>query len=162
MWASYRLSPEEATALFWSRVNKGAPNGCWEYTRARDKWGYGDVNFQGKHVQAHRLAWRLLRSEPGELDVLHKCNNPPCCNPDHLYLGTDADNRKDQIAARTTTWGERNPKAKLTNQQVVEIRAAYKKYGPRKSNAPELAEKYGVSRNIINCIGRRDTWKYLP
>jgi hypothetical protein len=92
-------SPEKATAVFWSRVNKAAPKGCWEYTGARDKWGYGDVQFQRKHVQAHRLSWRLLRGEPGELYVLHKCHNPPCCNPDHLYLGTDKENSADRIAA---------------------------------------------------------------
>ncbi len=64
----------------------------------RDKWGYGDLSYSGKHMQAHRLAWTLTHGDPGELDVLHTCDNPPCCNPKHLYLGTDADNHRDMHA----------------------------------------------------------------
>lgn len=153
--AGRKHTPEKAAALFWSRVNK-LPSGCWEYTRARDKWGYGDVQFLGKHVQAHRLAWRLLRSEPGEMDVLHKCNNPPCCNPDHLYLGDDFDNSRDRVEAGRQPSGVAVHSCKLTPEQVIEIRRLKGTTAQR-----IIAEKYGVSQTAIGAIFRGRSWKQI-
>jgi hypothetical protein len=155
--ATKPYSLERAKAAFWSRVDMRAPNGCWEYTGARDKWGYGDIQFLKKHVQAHRLSWKLLRGEPGELDVLHKCHNPPCCNPAHLYLGTDADNTRDRVALRRHTFGERMAHAKLTEVQVLEIRAQRGAVTQR-----ELAKRYGVNQSTIGHLMVGRSWKHLP
>lgn len=156
-------TPEQAEAIFWSRVNKDTPTGCWEYTGARDKWGYGDIQYLKKHVQAHRLAWRLLKGEPGELDVLHKCHRPPCCNPDHLYLGDDYDNIRDKVEAKRHQFGEHHCKAKLTEEQVREIRRDFRCEG-RKSNLTELLERYkhtGISRNGLLQAARGASWGHL-
>lgn len=147
---------------FWKRVDKNGPNGCWVWIGGRDKWGYGDLYYLAKHIQAHRLSWRFLRGDPGKMDVLHKCNNPPCCNPDHLYLGDDLDNARDRQKAGTQTWGERTKRAKLTGVQVRQIRKEFKWAGPRKSNAAELAKRYGVdSSTTIIKAARGDTWSNL-
>lgn len=161
---SIRHTPEKAAAAFWSRVDKHAPGGCWYYMGARDKLGYGDCNFMRKHIQAHRLAWKLVKGEPGKLDVLHKCHKPPCCNPDHLYLGTDIENTRDRVAIGNTTWGERNHTAKLKAEDVKKIRAEYRydRRGYRhRSNAKELAARYGVTKACITAIVARRTWDNL-
>lgn len=153
-----RYTPERALEMFWSRVDKNGPGGCWIWTAARDKWGYGDLQWEHKHVQAHRLAWRLLRGEPGTMDVLHKCNKPPCCNPEHLYLGTDLENGRDRVKAGTSSKGERSHTAKLTEAQVRDIRAAYKK---RIGNTRTLAGQYGVSQSAIYYIVSGRTWTHV-
>lgn len=145
---------EDREAKFWARIDKNGPNGCWIWAvGARDKWGYGDLRWDGKHVQAHRLAWKLLRGDPGKLDCLHKCDNPPCCNPDHIYLGTDADNHRDMRERGRTNYITRS---KLTEDQVREIRSAYSG-----SNAHELAAKYAVSAATIWNTTSRRIWKHV-
>lgn len=138
---------------FWARVNKNTPTKCWIWTGCVDKWGYGDISYMGKHVQAHRLSWRLLMGEPGDLDVLHKCDTPPCCNPDHLYLGTDADNNRDM---RVRGRAKYNTRPKLTEDQVREIRALRGTASQR-----QLSEKYGVSQSAISCVQAGRSWKNL-
>lgn len=151
--------------IFWSYVDKNGPNGCWIWNGCRDKWGYGDLSWFNKHIQAHRLAWKLLRGDPGKLDCLHKCNNPPCCNPDHLYLGTDLENARDRTIAGTHTHGERSGQAKLTDKEALEIRAKYwrKVSGKRTtaSNAVELSKVYGVTPQTISQVALGRRWTHL-
>lgn len=144
-----KFSPEQAAEVFWSRVNKNGPNGCWVYTGGCDaKYGYGRISFLGRHHEAHRLSWKLLRGDPGTLDVLHKCNNPPCCNPDHLYLGDDFDNAQDRIKAGTL-------RAKVTPDQVREIRSLI---GTKPLQ--EIDDQLGVCRGTSSRIklGKAFTW----
>ena len=130
---------------FWANVDK--TGSCWLYTGCRDKWGYGDMTYMGKHMQAHRLAWKLLRGDPGELDVLHTCDNAPCCNPDHLYLGTDADNARDRLER------DRNPRC-LKIEQVRAIRSLLGTM-PQK----DIATKLNVSRGVVNKINVGRTYR---
>jgi hypothetical protein len=149
--------PVKAEARFWARVNKNGPNGCWLFTGCLDKWGYGDLQVHRKHIQAHRLAWKLLRGDPGKMDCLHKCHNPTCCNPDHLYLGDDRDNTRDRVEAGRHLFGERHTKAILTDALVLEIRS---KRGT--ATHRELAKSYGVSQSSICHILSGRTWRHLP
>lgn len=83
---------------FWSKVNVGKKNECWEWVGAIDTPGYGAFKFDGKKYNSHRIAWYLTHSDfPNEL-VLHKCDNRLCCNPKHLFLGTYLDNAQDMVS----------------------------------------------------------------
>ena len=85
-------------ARFWARVNtSGGPNTCWPWTGARLNRGYGQVYQPNHKLLAHRVAWELECGPiPDGMSVLHQCDNPPCCNPAHLFLGTQADNISDR------------------------------------------------------------------
>jgi hypothetical protein len=155
--------------IFWSRVDKNGPNGCWLWTGTiRKTDGYG--HFMHKYPGAtklvtrktHRLAWELLYgSIDPRLDLIHSCDNPPCCNPAHLRLGTEKDNMQDCKAKGRNVFGERNRHAKLTEAQVQSIRAEYW-YKNGRSNIRELAAKYGMSRITLTAIVSGRIWKHLP
>ena len=94
--------------VFWSKLDKNAPNGCWEWSGRKHPSGYGFSGIDGKRDYTHRLAWRLTHGPiPAGMHVCHKCDNPPCCNPDHLFLGTPADNMHDRDAKGRGIKGKR-------------------------------------------------------
>lgn len=116
---------------FWSHVRRG--DGCWDWQAGTDKDGYGKFAVslprlngkqQQKHVRAHRLAFVLSGGALEDSDlVLHACDRPSCCRPDHLSAGDQARNRADAAERNRTAHGERHPMRKLTEEQVVELRA---------------------------------------
>lgn len=143
--ASQRLSPAER---LWSRVVK-MPSGCWEFTGFRNaaRGGYGRLKGYGREtLSAHRLAWTLTRGPiPDGMLVRHRCDNPPCCNPEHLELGTAAENSADMGARGRRLTGERNPSGRLTVAQADEIRALSMEGRTLRG----VADTYGVSRSRI-------------
>lgn len=122
---------------------------CWVWQGAKVKGGYGFVRIDGRPLLAHRVSWAQEHGPiPDGLCVLHECDNPPCINPAHLHLGTRADNNAEKVARgrQSSNRGECNPRARLTTQDVREIRAANRRGESQRS----LAERYGVARATIS------------
>jgi hypothetical protein len=148
---AHRHSPETRAALFWAKVQK--TDRCWLYMGFR-KWdGYGWVgrctNLKTRYMTAHRYAWILTNGEPPEgAHILHTCDNPPCCNPAHLQLGTHQENMADMASKRRHAYGDRQGNRKLNSRQVAEIR---RRHAEGESN-DDLAAEYGVRPNHISGI----------
>jgi hypothetical protein len=112
---------------FWLKVGLARPDDCWPWMRGINNKGYGfacNEHGRGHREYAHRIAWRLFNKSdiPAGLWVLHECDNPPCCNPRHLRLGTLQDNVDDSWAKGRTARGEKNHSSKLTEHDVREMR----------------------------------------
>lgn len=140
---------------FWNKVAKGP--GCWYWQGAGG--AYGKVRLDGRSVSAHRLAWQLKRGPiPAGLHVLHRCDNPRCVRPSHLFLGDHSDNMKD--AARKGRvkpphkFGESHHKAKVTAREVRAIRASA-------ATISALANRYRLSRGAICHIRARRSWNHV-
>lgn len=132
----------------WNKVRVLGLDECWEWTGSKSLSGYGRHSFRGKVWYAHRLAYWFTRGViPGELDVRHSCDNPACCNPTHLILGTHQDNMMDR-AIRIRGFH------KLKPQEILSIRK-----DPR--TQCELAKIYGTSQQYISRIQRVKVWKHL-
>ncbi len=150
-------------AKFWERVQK--TDGCWLWTGAKNGGGYGVFHLgrqDGKQLRAgaHRYSYALHNGPiPAGMDVLHKCDNPACVNPDHLFLGTQADNDADRNAKGRQAKGARMGAAKLTEGQVLAIRRAY---ADGRAKLKKLAAEYGVSAMQIWRVVSRQQWTYLP
>ena len=127
---------------------------CWAWTGYKSK-GYGYLFIKGKSYAAHRLSWEIYNgSIPEGLIVRHKCKNK-CCNPEHLELGTLADNQKDRIRDGTDDRGEKSKAAKLTATQVLEIRRRYYE------SQLDLAKEFNVCQGTISAIICRKNWKSI-
>lgn len=161
-------TPEQREAAFWLKVDKsGGPTACWIWLGAvTSKWGYGCFQTgRNRVLGAHKVAWVYANGDPGELCVLHRCDNRVCVNPAHLFLGTKKDNMADAKAKGRHSHGERTKLNKLTGAQVIEIRTLYtgRRMGRgRPSNSKALANKYGVDVGTIVNVALRRTWKHLP
>jgi hypothetical protein len=135
-------------------------DGCWEWTGATDRNGYGNLRWDGKLWGVHRLAYTLLVGpvETG-VEVCHRCDNPPCFNPDHLFAGSHLDNMLDAQAkgalpGNGNRIGEQNGRAKLSEADVRAIRKSTK-------TQVRLADDYGVGQPAISAIKLRKVWKHL-
>jgi hypothetical protein len=139
---------------FWSFVRKGKV-GCWNWIGSLDKLGYGKF---GQVGLAHRASWMLNRGKiPNGLLVCHKCDNPSCVRPSHLFLGTDADNVKDRDKKGRQAKGRRLPNAKLSKRLVRYVRSESERGVSRKSLSLEL----GISPSVISNIVHRKAWCHV-
>lgn len=159
-----RAHPNESR--FWNHVQpvrgvrKLAFPGCWEWQGSRTYKGYGSLERGGRRWLAHRYAWLLSHGAiPGDMQVCHRCDNPRCVNPEHLFLGTQSTNQLDAVRKRRSAAirrGEAHPSAKVSDEQIKEIR---KRYRPRQ-NSRQLAAEYGVSQSLINHIAAGKFGRY--
>lgn len=137
---------------FWARVKKG--DGCWLWSGSKTPKGYGYID----GVPVHRVSWELCcGSIPAGLCVLHRCDVRHCVRPDHLFIGTKQDNSSDMVAKGRSTWGEKNPTAKLSEDDVLSILDMLHD-GIRQ---PAVAHMFGVSRSNISCIWTGKSWQHV-
>ncbi len=145
---------------FWDRVDKRGAEECWEWLGARSSAGYGQIRIDGSLRYAHRHALALVgrAAGPGEV-VCHHCDNPPCCNPAHLFVGTARDNAKDAAAKGRVhrSRGELSGKAKLTTPNVVEIRDLHARGVQRR----DIAERFGIAAATVTSIVARKRWAHV-
>jgi len=139
---------------FWSKVDRSGE--CWIWTASQDHGGYGKFGVGAAGwTRAHRVAHELFIAPiPVGTDVLHRCDNPPCVRPDHLYLGTPADNTHDAMAKRRLAVGERNGAAKLTAASAAEIRA---RHSAGESQAA-LGRRFRVTQRAVWQVVHGLTW----
>lgn len=178
VWGGYPLESKTLAERFWVKVDKNGPTPerypelgpCWIWTAAL-VGGYGVVRFKGRSVHAQRISWELTNGPIHKgLWVLHHCDNPPCVNPSHLFLGTQKENMADCLAKgrksqgdshravmrEKAARGENHGKAKLNVEVVRQIR---KRYAAGGISYRELAIQYGVKAAQIGLIVRRVNWK---
>jgi len=151
---------KDILACFWSKVNKTET--CWLWTAYINERGYGKFMTQGRCLRAHRFSYSLHNGLiPPGLCVLHKCDVRNCVNPDHLFLGTNADNSRDMIskgrARPPDLRGEKHPASKLTKEQVIEIRNIY---NLGNITQVSLGKQFGVSNCTIFDIVRYRKWRF--
>lgn len=131
-------------------------SGCWEFRGPRTSRGYGRIRVQGRNTMVHRLAYELWIGPILEGRVVrHKCDNPPCINPDHLLEGLQSDNVNDMIERNRNAdfSGDKNPRAKLSWDEIREIRS---RQGVSQS---KLAEEFGVVQSVIGGIRSGKLWR---
>lgn len=141
---------------FMSNVQK--TESCWKWIGGKTSFGHGNFFFDGKSYMAHRLAYTLFNGEiPKGMVIMHKCDNPECTNPEHLKLGTQADNLADMRAKKRHKFGESHPKTTLTEQQVREIKSTPLKYG----SGILLAKKFNITPQAVSMIRSGRNWAHL-
>lgn len=152
--------PHQTTpADFWANVDRTGD--CWLWMKACRTSGYGVARYRGRQYGAHRIAYELTHGPiPAGLFVCHKCDRPRCCRPDHLFLGTCADNVADKMAKgrHRPPRGEQCGMAKLTAEQVRAIRARRADGGV---TLVQLAQEYGVNARTISKIVRGERWAHI-
>jgi len=142
---------------FLSKINQQTSTGCWEWIAGKHKFGYGMFWVNGKTIPAHRVAYKLFIGDiPESLSVLHKCDNPTCVNPEHLFLGTQMDNMKDMNSKgrRKSICGEQLPQTKINSDIVLDIRK-------KAQSQRNYATQYNISQSTVGEIQRNLIWKHV-
>jgi len=163
----YRQRVKTLEEKFWEKVNKKGKDDCWEWLAGRNHKNYGNFyvsigNSKDKHWIAHRMAWKLTYGEiPKGLHICHHCDNPPCVNPNHLWIGTNKDNildasRKGRLVRKIR--GEDHHKSKLTEKEVIEIKHIRKETG---LSFIKIGKMFNVHPTTIGYIMRGRTWSHI-
>jgi hypothetical protein len=146
-----------ATRRFWERVYPEPNTGCWLWSGCKKNRheSYGVLRVCGRSTMAHRFSYELHRSPiPDGMLVCHTCDVQACVNPDHLFLGTPADNTSDMVSKQRQAKGRRNGRAKITANEVREIRRS-------RETSADLARRYGLGRSTVREIRDREIWKHV-
>lgn len=141
----------------WAKTNKLGPDECWEWQGWRHPKGHGQIGRgtrQDGLAYTHIVAWEVTNGPvPNGSYVCHRCDNPPCVNPNHLFLGTPADNTHDMIKKRRHSYGEKHAR-KLSERDVIEVRRLLTKGMTQQA----VANRFSVSRSLIGQIGQFHRW----
>lgn len=147
----------EPKAYFLSRSWRDA-NDCWNWIGNTDKNGYGVIERDGKKLFAHRVSLHSTGINVTDRFVCHKCDNPACVNPDHLFAGTPSDNVQDMISkgrkVEADRKGTKNPNSKLNENLVREIASA-------EGSQQQIADRFGISQRTVSRIKRNETWLHM-
>lgn len=155
--------PEITVEYLLTRTTQ-TPRGCIEWAGARTTRGYGRIGRYDRERYTHRVMWELTNGQPipPGMVVRHRCDNPPCLNPEHLELGTTADNNRDALErgrqVPSKVRGSGVGTAKLTEAQVAEIKAALRAGEPM----TVVARRFGVSKFPIQEIVHGRAWRHVP
>jgi len=143
---------------FWKKVEINSQDTCWMWLAATKEGGYGKIMGNDGHFYlAHRVAYEMLIGViPAGMLLCHRCDNPGCVNPSHMFIGTQADNLKDMRAKGrgNPPRGTRHPKARLTEQLVSQIRSDHRSHR-------QLAKVLGISKSAIGMAKAGLTWKHV-
>lgn len=159
-WPNSKVPARPILERFEEKYLAEPMSGCWLWEAGGVKKGYGTFHIGPRSYHAHRVAWMLYRGPivPDTLHVLHKCDNPACVNPDHLFLGTNADNMADMAKKgrrKGRLMGSDNPNAKLSAEDVAQIRAL-RSSG---TSVRSLMKQFGMSDSHIYYIINQKAWK---
>jgi DNA-binding CsgD family transcriptional regulator len=128
------------------RLKVDRSTGCWEFQGNRYADGYGQIKVDGRNVRAHRLSYSLLNGEiPAGMIVCHSCDNPPCCNPDHLFIGNHQDNANDKVSKRRQAKGSSLPQSKVDSDMNLKIKELYNQGLSQRA----IGKKIGVSKTTV-------------
>lgn len=163
------MSAKQTSESFWSRVSVGNLDECWPWQGSTNSTGYGNAAWHGKLYCAHRVAAWLLGlvehpAAPIDKDahgfVLHSCDNRLCCNPTHFFMGNFTSNMLDMYEKKrhVVYYGSSHANAKLTDEDVLAIRARYALGGVRQV---DIANDYGVNQVTISLVVRRETYTWI-
>ena len=149
----------EQIGRFWSKVAIKEFSDCWEWLGSKKVSGYGQLMLNYYNFYSHRISWQIHNGPiPKGLFVLHKCDNPSCVNPKHLFLGTQLDNMRDRNKKGRAPLGEKSNCNVLTNEKVLKIKQLYQKENKKQG---EIAKLFNVSPQLIWNIIHQKTWKYI-
>lgn len=169
-WMKLRYASDEYRKSILRKLHANSivsESGCWEWNGLRDTRDYGIISGFGRQYMAHRISWKLHNNceIPEGKFILHSCDNPPCWNPAHLRSGTQQENMEEMWSKgrgcphpELLCPGERNPHAKMTNANVMEIKYLLSQGARQK----DLAERFGVSGTVISKIARGKGWRSIP
>ena len=144
-------------ARFWSNVDVSTNFQCWDWKGTTKEAGYGRFYLNGSWIPAHRISYSLINGVIKLNQVIrHRCDNPACCNPNHLLTGSPAENSLDAVVRNRTATGEKNGRTKLKQDDVMYIRR-----NPDGLTLTKLAEKFGMAKSSIHYIRCGRSWKSM-
>lgn len=158
------MSAKQTIESFWSKVDVKDINECWEWTQSLNNFGYGTVGWHGKVYTAHRIAaWSvgLVENISAPIDkqshefVLHICDNPKCCNPTHLEVGSFSKNQLDSYKRNR----RKQPQSKHSNAKLTKTQVQFIRKNKGAMRQIDLAKQYNVSQRVISLVQRNESYK---